>query len=92
MHDQAIGSRAQVWNGTAHHTSGGLTKKDLKLNPKTGELVSKAKSAAAKGGPWITAVAKAKKELKMKKKGGEFDDHKIEKGSALYEKAKALMK
>lgn len=92
MHDQAVGSRAQVWSGTAHHTSGGLTKKDLKKNPKTGELVSKAKSAAAKGGPWIQAVAAAKKALKLKKKGGDFEDHKLEKGSPLYEKAKELMK
>jgi hypothetical protein len=30
MHDVAIGSRAQVMHGTAHHTSGGLTKGDLK--------------------------------------------------------------
>ena len=27
---QSVGSRAQVWHGTAHHTSGGLTKKHLK--------------------------------------------------------------
>ena len=27
-----IGSRAQVWHGTAHHTAGGLTKKHLKKN------------------------------------------------------------
>ncbi|MDP6755779.1 MAG: hypothetical protein QF769_06620, partial [Candidatus Marinimicrobia bacterium] len=25
----AVGSRRQVWNGTAHHTSGGLRKADL---------------------------------------------------------------
>jgi hypothetical protein len=42
-----IGSRAQVMHGTAHHTSGGLTKKDLKMN-KWGRIVSKAKSAKAK--------------------------------------------
>lgn len=91
MHDQAVGSRAQVFNGTAHHTTGGLTKKDLKKNPKTGEIVSKAKSTGEKKNPWIVAVAKAKKALKIKK-GGDFEDHKLEKGSALYEKAKELMK
>jgi hypothetical protein len=91
MHDQVIGSRAQVYNGTAHHTTGGLTKKDLKKNPKTGEIVSKAKSAGEKKNPWIVAVAKAKKALKIKK-GGDFEDHKLEKGSPLYEKAKELMK
>ena len=34
-------------HGTAHHTSGGLTKSDLKYN-KWGRIVSKAKSAKAK--------------------------------------------
>lgn len=42
-----IGSRAQVMHGTAHHTSGGLTKGDLKYN-KAGRIVSKAKSMKAK--------------------------------------------
>ena len=42
-----VGSRAQVMHGTAHHTSGGLTKNDLKMN-KWGRIVSKAKSAKAK--------------------------------------------
>ena len=83
-----VGSRAQVFNGTADATSGGLTKKDLKKNPKTGEIVSKAKSAGEKKNPWIQAVAKAKKELKMKK--GDFVL--LEKGSALYVKAKEMMK
>lgn len=62
-HTQAVGSRAQVMHGTAHHTSGGLTKKDLKLNPKTGEYVSKVKSALGKKNPWIKAVKKAKKDV-----------------------------
>lgn len=92
MHERTVGSRAQVYNGTAHHTSGGLTKKDLKKNPKTGEIVSKAKSRAEKKNPWIQAVAEAKKALEMKKKGGPFDNHKLEKGSPLYEKAMELMK
>lgn len=42
-----VGSRAQVMHGTAHHTSGGLTRKDLKMN-KWGRIVSKAKSVKAK--------------------------------------------
>ncbi len=42
-----VGSRAQVMHGTAHHTSGGLTRKDLKMN-KWGRIVSKAKSSKAK--------------------------------------------
>jgi hypothetical protein len=51
-----IGSRAQVMHGTAHHTSGGLTKKDLKMN-KWGRIVSRAKSM------------KAKKEKRLEKAG-----------------------
>ena len=46
-HHRAVGSRVQVVNGTAHHTSGGLTKKDLKYN-KYGRIVSARKSALAK--------------------------------------------
>ena len=43
----AVGSRAQVWHGNAHHTSGGLYKKDLKKN-KAGRIVSKKASAHSK--------------------------------------------
>lgn len=39
-----VGSRAQVWHGTAYKTSGGLRKKDLKKN-KHGKIVSRTKSA-----------------------------------------------
>lgn len=46
-HHVLIGSRAQVWHGTAHKTSGGLTKKDLLMN-KNGRIVSKAKHNTAK--------------------------------------------
>ena len=42
-----IGSRAMVIHGTAHHTSGGLTKRDLKYN-KWGRIVSKKRSLLAK--------------------------------------------
>jgi len=53
---RSIGSRAQVMHGTAHHTSGGLTKKDLKMN-KWGRIVSRKKSM------------KAKKEKRLEKAG-----------------------
>jgi hypothetical protein len=43
----AVGSRVQVLNGHAKHTSGGLTKKDLFLN-KRGRIVSRRASAAGK--------------------------------------------
>jgi hypothetical protein len=44
---QTIGSRAQVWHGTAKKTSGGLTKTDLMMN-KSHHIVSKAKHFSAK--------------------------------------------
>lgn len=46
-HEKAVGSRAEVMHGTAHHTSGGLTKKHLKYN-KYGRIVSAKKSSTAK--------------------------------------------
>ena len=63
-HHQLIGSRAQVWHGTAEKTTGGLTKKDIKKN-KWGKIVSKA------------ASMRAKKENRLEKNGffakkGEF--------------------
>jgi hypothetical protein len=42
-----VGSRAQVWHGTAKHTSGGLTKTQLMMN-KSGRIVSRKKHASAK--------------------------------------------
>lgn len=41
-----VGSKAQVWHGTAHHTVGGLTKKDLMKHK--GRIVSKKKHALGK--------------------------------------------
>jgi hypothetical protein len=46
-YERVIGSRAQVMHGTAHHTSGGLTKSALKYNS-DGRIVSVAKSMRAK--------------------------------------------
>ena len=70
---QTIGSRAQVMNGTAEKTSGGLKKKDLKYNSQ-GRIVSVKKSRSAK------------KEQRLKKAGwtykkGEFGAIKIEQKS-----------
>jgi hypothetical protein len=45
-HISAVGSKAQVFHGTAKHTSGGLVKKDLmKLK---GRIISRKKHAAGK--------------------------------------------
>jgi len=46
-HVKAVGSRAEVWHGTAKHTSGGLHKNHLMMN-KRGRIVSKKKHATAK--------------------------------------------
>lgn len=70
---KAVGSRVQVMNGTAHHTSGGLTKNDLKAKRKNGEIryVSKKKSARAarmrssgkfRNDGWIKAIKQVARE------------------------------
>ena len=46
-YDMVIGSRRQVYNGTAPHTSGGLTKSKLFMT-KNGRIVSKSKHLSAK--------------------------------------------
>jgi hypothetical protein len=46
-YDMLIGTRAQVWHGTAFKTSGGLTKSNL-LQNKHGRIVSRAKHSTAK--------------------------------------------
>lgn len=42
-----VGSKAQVYHGTAKHTSGGLTKKDL-MKTKRGRIVSRKKHSLGK--------------------------------------------
>jgi hypothetical protein len=58
-----VGTKAQVWHGTAKHTSGGLTKKDL-MKTKKGRIVSKKKHAAGQ-----KAIKKLKKLGYVAKKG-----------------------
>ena len=45
--EHTIGTRAQVWHGTAKKTSGGLTKNALMMN-KHGRIVSRRKHASGK--------------------------------------------
>ena len=45
--EQTIGTRAQVWHGTAKKTNGGLTKNKLMMN-KHGRIVSRRKHALGK--------------------------------------------
>jgi hypothetical protein len=71
---KAVGSRAQVMHNTAHHTTGGLTKRDLKYN-KWGRIVSKKRSTLAK------------KTRRLEKAGykatkGKFGVKKVKKGGA----------
>ena len=47
MSSKTIGSKSQVWNGSAQKTSGGLTKSDL-TKSKSGKIVSKKKQAAGR--------------------------------------------
>ena len=46
-HVPAVGTKAQVFHGTAKHTSGGLKKSDLVQN-KHGRIVSRRKQAAGR--------------------------------------------
>ena len=41
INSRGVNERLRVWNGSMKQTSGGLKKKDLKKNPKTGRIVSK---------------------------------------------------
>merc|ERR1712196_457100 len=65
------GKKWQVYKGTKAKTSGGMAKKDLKLN-KNGRVVSAKQSALAKKryastiGKWNQAVQKARKALGIK--------------------------
>ena len=45
-HKKTVGTKAEVFHGTAKHTSGGLHKKDLMRNK--GRIVSRKKHAAGK--------------------------------------------
>ncbi len=58
-----VGSKAQVFHGSAKHTSGGLTRKDL-MKTKAGRIVSRKKHAAG-----LKAIKKLKKLGFVAKKG-----------------------
>ena len=57
-----VGTKAQVWHGTAKHTSGGLTKKDLMRHK--GKIVSRRKHAAG-----LKAIKRLRKLGYTAKKG-----------------------
>ena len=81
---QTTGSRAAVMHGNAQHTSGGLTKKDLKYN-KWGRIVSVKKSQKAKKENRLVklgfktakdkfGIVKKNKTRKNKRGGGPTDE------------------
>merc|ERR1711869_49345 len=74
-------AKSMVLRGSKEKTTGSLTAKDLIKN-KYGKIVSKKSSARSKKSPWIQAVAKARKALKITGFAA------IKKGSPLYAKAK----
>ena len=81
--------RSQVFRGKKAKTQGGMSKDKLTKN-KNGRIVSKKASANAKKnfakrlGPWLAAVAKARKAL------GTKGFVAIKKGTPLYAKAKSF--
>jgi hypothetical protein len=78
-----VGSRAEVFHGNAKQSSGGLTKKDLKM--KDGRIISKAASKASKKSYKKTAFKAFVDLAKKKSKDGSF--HRVPKaGTKAYEK------
>ena len=67
MSTKPVGSRAEVFHGTADKTSGGLRQKDLMLDPNDGQIKSVAAHKAAlarmkrEGKKHLTKVFKPKK-------------------------------
>merc|ERR1711924_472486 len=76
-------ARRHLFAGKISKTASGMTKGDFVQN-KSGKIVSKTRSALSKKSPWIAAVQKARKELKIKGFAA------IKKGTPLYKKAKEL--
>merc|ERR1712224_8851 len=76
-------AKRHAFAGKISKTKTGLSKTDLVMN-KNGRVVSKKKSSLGKKSPWIAAVQKARKELKIKGFSA------IKKGTPLYKKAKEL--
>merc|ERR1719171_373404 len=74
-------AKVMVLRGSKAKTVGGLTSKDLCKN-KNGKIVSKKQSAQGKKHPWMQAVQKARKALKI------TGFTAIKKGTPLYVKAK----
>jgi len=83
-YERQVGSRAQVMNGTCHHTPGGLTKKHLKYN-KHGRIVSRKASMKAKKNNRLAKAGFIPKKgvFKLFKKGDGKKSRKMRGGSGL---------
>ena len=87
VYAQASGSKREVWNGKAHHTSGGLKRSDLKKNA-AGRIVSKKASEAAE--KRVKALAKWRKHLnKYRKKHPKLSLKEAMKGASKSYKSRA---
>ncbi len=85
-----VGTKAQVFHGTADRTAGGLVKSELFQDKEDGRIKSKAQSKAGKNNPALKAWRSA-----LEQAGGLQEDKKfkpIKKGSVLYKKAKKIYK
>merc|ERR1719373_826447 len=82
-------AKFMVFKGSKAKTVGGLKKESLTKN-KYGKIVSKKMSAKGKKSPWMAAVAKARKDLKVK--GFQIVGGKTAAGQALLKKAKSYYK
>merc|ERR1712227_116322 len=78
---RGIFSKVMVLRGSKAKTVGGLTAKDLCKN-KRGKIVSKKNMARGNKNPWMQAVVKARKALKITGFAA------VKKGTPLYAKAK----
>ena len=86
---KAVGTKAEVFHGTAKHTSGGLHKKDL-MKTKRGRIVSRRKHAAGQKAikklrklGYVAKKGTFKLFTKKSKRGGSdaFADYKMKGGS-----------
>lgn len=94
---ESLGSKSQVYHGTAKQTKGGLVKKDIiRIDDGYGNIRYKSKKQQASGkkkntfrAKWSKAMKKARKELKLEgfvPVGGKTKD-----GKALLKRIRELM-
>jgi hypothetical protein len=87
---KTVGSRAEVLHGTAIQTTGGLTKKDLKVSKVSGEIISKKKQKAGAKNPWAMATEEARAQISSIKPGEMVLMNVGPKGKKLYKLTKKI--